>query len=255
MDSVLTRVGPADMSGNWPSWSPDGRHVVFQSRRNGYFDIWIINDDGSALRQLTDHADHDYLPEWHPDGRRISFTSWRKEPSDTGRAPHFYIMNIDGSDQRRLLSWSPSTSTAAAWSPDGQEFVFSRHEAGSGASIHVARLGEDTSRQLTDGSFYAGSPRYSPDGSRIAFYADHGDRSDIVIMHRDGSGRQVLLGGGRHWYPHWSPDGRWIVCTTAVPNTELRNLDILAFQVDDPAHVIRLASTAARETEARWRPR
>jgi TolB protein len=102
-------------SDNWPEWSPDGSQIAFQSNRNGNLDIWVMNSDGSNLTPLTDDPKHDYLPAWSPDGLEIIFTSWRNEPGDREHENHVYLMNADGSDQRRLIAESPGLSAGAVF--------------------------------------------------------------------------------------------------------------------------------------------
>ena len=62
-----------------PSWSPDGKQIVFQSYSSGNFHIWLINADGSGLRQLTNDPFDDREPAWSPDGAQIAFASDRAQ--------------------------------------------------------------------------------------------------------------------------------------------------------------------------------
>jgi Tol biopolymer transport system component len=57
----------------FPRWSPDGNRVAFSSRRTGNYEIWIINRDGSGLRQLTQSQGGHYSP-WSPDGTMIAYS-------------------------------------------------------------------------------------------------------------------------------------------------------------------------------------
>jgi TolB protein len=75
-----------------PAWSPDGRRIAFASNRgsqNANYDIWVMNADGSVLRQLTFSAGHNTEPAWTPDGRRLVFQSTRDFN------PEIYIMEIE----------------------------------------------------------------------------------------------------------------------------------------------------------------
>jgi TolB protein len=244
----LTNDPAAD---NWPEWSPDGARIVFQSKRSGNLDIWVMNADGSSPLQLTHDPEPDYLPAWSPDGRRITFTSWRHEPEDTERAPFIYLMNADGSEQRRLVRPSLQTSAGAAWSPDGKLLVFSRKNGEEGATLCIADHDGANERPLTSDTAYNGSPVFSHDGTRIAFYCSRGDTSALEVMNVDGSGRRVVLAAGKNWYPRWSPDDRWLLFTAPVPGAE-DDLDLFAIPVEGGA-VIRLDGSALREQEGRWR--
>ena len=70
----LTDDSSIDVS---PSWSPDGRHIAFSSRRDGNDEIYVMGSDGSNPRRLTDHPAEDRAPSWSPDGRHIAFSSNR----------------------------------------------------------------------------------------------------------------------------------------------------------------------------------
>lgn len=87
-----------------PAWSPDGRRVVFMTHQHDHWDIVVMNSDGSGQTFLTQTPPiqgttpvNNVAPAWSPDGSRIAFLtdregSWR-----------IYVMNADGSNQRKLL--------------------------------------------------------------------------------------------------------------------------------------------------------
>ena len=60
-----------------PSVSPDGKQVAFTSTRNGSYDIYVMNIDGSEVRRITDNEERDDYPAWHPDGKRLVVVSER----------------------------------------------------------------------------------------------------------------------------------------------------------------------------------
>lgn len=80
-----------------PEPSPDGRQVVFMSRRDGNWEVYRVGVDGTNLRRLTQHPADDGLPTWSPDGRYIAFASNRD-----GRW-QIWVMAADGADQRPLF--------------------------------------------------------------------------------------------------------------------------------------------------------
>jgi Tol biopolymer transport system component len=96
---------------SYPSWSPDGGRIVFESNRAGSHDIWVMNADGSDVRRLTDHPALDETPVFSPDGERIVFASEREGELDV------FSMRPDGSGLVNLyLVWSdPRTGPFQVW--------------------------------------------------------------------------------------------------------------------------------------------
>lgn len=76
--------------GSTHAWSPDGTQIVFDSRRDGDSEIYLMNADGSNMRPLTNNNTDDSYPTWSPDGSKIAFVS-----NATGTY-QLYIMNTDG---------------------------------------------------------------------------------------------------------------------------------------------------------------
>lgn len=239
---------------NWPVWSPDGLKILFQTRRAGNFDIWVMDADGANQVQLTDDPGHDYIPAWSPDGKRISFTSWRKEGGETERANHVYLMNADGSDQRRFLAESPNTSAGLVWAPDGRTLALTRKLGEDGADIFLLDRAGAVTRRLTESPAYDSAGEFSPDGSRLAFYSAGGEGSEIAVVALDGSKRLTLVPSGEHYYPHWSPDGRWIVYTTAAEGGGENEWDLYAVRSDGSGEPLPLVTGPGRDVEGAWRP-
>ncbi|MEA2492480.1 MAG: hypothetical protein QOJ29_391 [Thermoleophilaceae bacterium] len=93
-----------------PSWSPDGRRLVYYSERSNNGDVFLVNADGTGETQLTNAPGEDVTAVWSPDGTKIVFTSQRDGNAE------LYVMNADGSGQTRLTN-DPSTEVAPDWQP------------------------------------------------------------------------------------------------------------------------------------------
>jgi TolB protein len=65
-----------------PSWSPDGKRIVFTSNRDGNYEIYMMNADGTGLRRITNNLEKDDYATWHPDGSKLLMVSERHGMSD-----------------------------------------------------------------------------------------------------------------------------------------------------------------------------
>ena len=110
---------PNTVGGEYPTWSPDGRRIAFNSNMTGDHVMYIVDPDGSNLVDLS-AVDEGWQVDWSPDGSSIIFASSRDQ-TDPGY-DDIYVMRPDGSDIRRLTNLKAYTP---AWSPDGKHIVFS----------------------------------------------------------------------------------------------------------------------------------
>ncbi len=211
----LIQSAPAQPGVQTPAWSPDGRKVVFSSRRSGNFEIYVANADGSGQRNLTRYPARDVLPAWSPDGRKIAFV--RHGDGNGNGNDAVYVMNAYGRGQKMLAR----RGNSPAWSPDGRKIAFTCCARGIFVMNADGSEPERLTRRRKSAGRYA-SLAWSPDGRKLAFLGerDCGDFCfDLYVMNADGSGErsltQRLLGGVRPVIgvvsdPGWSPDGRKI---------------------------------------------
>ena len=115
----LIQGKPTPLDVQAPAWSRDGRTIVFVSWRDGNGEVYAMDADGSAPRNLTQHPAKDVRPAWSPDGRRIAFVSRRDGNSEV------YVMNADGSGKRNLTR-NRANDDYPTWSPDGRRIAFLR---------------------------------------------------------------------------------------------------------------------------------
>ncbi len=201
--------------GGPPSWSPDGRRILYSSDHEGNDEIYVMNADGSAVTNLTRHQADDEEPRWSPDGRTIYFLSARN-----GRAKRdVFAMNADGSNVRQLTKLSNSTLSELTVSPDGRQLALS-----SKGDIYVINADGTGQIKLTDDSKSNFNPAWSPDGTRIAFSSARSGERDKSGKHQNldiyvvtvpaEAGRPEIIrlttDSEEDQRPVWSPDGTLI---------------------------------------------
>jgi uncharacterized repeat protein (TIGR01451 family) len=173
--------------------------IAFASDRDFNLDINVMTETGAARRQLTREGDN-IDPDWSPDGRKIAFSALRYPQTKYG----IYVMNSDGSRQRRLTS---DDDFRPAWSPDGSRLAFVRNRAGN-LDIWIMHPDGSAQEQLTHEPSAESAPEWSPAGSRLAFHSDRAGTRDVYVMGRDGSEQKRLTtAGSDDAVPSWSPDG------------------------------------------------
>jgi TolB protein len=167
-----------------PSFTPDGKQIVFAQSVNGRgVQIFIANTDGSNQRNLTGIATTDVEPKVNPKtAAQIVFVS--------GRAGHqqIYSMNMDGADVERI---SDGTGEAAnpSWHPNGQfiAFAWTRGYAAGAWNIFVMNVATRNYVQLTQDAGRNENPVWAPDGRHIVFMSTRSGRPQIWSMPADGS--------------------------------------------------------------------
>jgi Tol biopolymer transport system component len=109
---------PHTDGGEYPSWSPDGKRIAFNSNLSGDHVMYIVDVDGSRVVDLS-RVGEGWQVDWSPDGRSILFTSHRDHPDNY---TDIYVMRPYGSGMKRLTN---ARAYTPAWSPDGTHIVFS----------------------------------------------------------------------------------------------------------------------------------
>lgn len=220
-DQSVHTVYESDEVFEAPNWSNDGRFLLSNSRGR----LFRIPVDGKGEpepvnidRSLRCNNDHDFSP----DGKLIAISC----SSPSSRQSQVYTVSADGSNAKLLVA--PAPSYFHGWSPDGKFLAFVGQRSGHFNLFRVPVTGGDEQR-LTSKPAYDDGPDYSRDGKWIYFNSNRSGKWTIWRMPPDGAGpddakaQQVTNDEMEDWFPHPSPDRKWLLMFSFPKNTAGHN--------------------------------
>ena len=188
-------------------WMPDGRGFIVSSRRgDGVPRLWQISLDGKVSKPLTDGLTLAAFPSISPQGNRIAFTTYRTTAS---------IWQVENGSEKLLLSDQSFNSTPQL-SPDGKSLVYRSDRTGS-FELWISQLDGQNGVRLTDfRGPMVNNPRWSPDGTWIAFECRPQGQSDICLVNPSHPAQTHVLNqwASNEIFPSWSSDGKNIYFTS-----------------------------------------
>ena len=192
-------------------YSPDGKRIAFASIRSGMQGVWISNDDGSNLVQISNPNYASGSPQWSPDGNKIAFDSLSHDRWE------IYVADVAERKPRKLIT-NISGVIRPHWSRDGKWIYFSSEEPGRMGVYRCPASGGDA--VLLSKDVDGVSPQESFDGKTV-YFASHeknstlkkmalpgqpGTESEVDGLPRlSGSGLWTLSPGGIYFVPAEAP--------------------------------------------------
>lgn len=247
--SVPTPTGtPAPISSPTPAASPApttsagvrGR-VAFASNRDGNFEIYLMNADGTDQRRLTRNSTTDRAPALSRDGQRVAFLSYRDGNAE------IYLMNADGTNQRRLTN-NAAQDLDPSLSLDGRQITFVSDRDGN-LEIYLMNADGTNQRRVTNNQTEDWAPIFTPLANKIVFAQTVGSGgslrpSNLFRVDANGSNltRIPIAATTSQSSPSLSLDGRRLAFSSGVTD----GYDIYVANADGSG-LLRLTSTASTD--------
>ena len=233
----------------YPALSPDGRKMAHASIIDGNIEIVVMELKSGKRQQLTLSPKHDSHPTWSPDGRRIAFASDRDGDME------IYVMDAKGKNVKKLTDNFPWDDSWPHWSPVSQKVVFTSNRDGGADQVYLLDVQTSNQRKLTTSSFHAYYPKWSPNGSQIAYLSEDWIGLPplppaIWRVKPDGSDLDALVTEGKsNTHPEFSRDGKWI----AFNSRRDFNTDIYALNLETQ-ELKRLTTHLGYDMHPDWSP-
>jgi Tol biopolymer transport system component len=188
-----------------PVWSPDGTRIAFSSSRDGSWQIYLMNADGSNQHRLTGGPGNSYDPAWDPTSATIAYVNDR-----TGTPQVYAIGALGGKGEYAgpapAQNYTLSTFAQPVFSPDGQTLAGTVLLSGT-VIITWKVSGALIAGLNTPAVPHVEHPAWSPNGSQIVYGSSDG-KVQVWVMAPDGSGKKALTTGpSNNAEPRFSPTG------------------------------------------------
>jgi Tol biopolymer transport system component len=191
---------------NRPTWTPDGREIIFSAATESGMGLWRIAASGESRRRrlVLGGGGDAWSPTLSRDGTRLVYER-RTDRSSIWRVP----LGPQQAPGDRITS-STRSDAMPSFSPDGTRLAFSSTRSGS-LEIWLADADGASPVQLTSLGQYSVFPEWSPDSRSIVLQSSGDTGTDLyVVSAAGGTARRVTTDADHELQPTWSPDGRWI---------------------------------------------
>ena len=197
-----------------PNWMPDGKRLLFNMDGS----IYTMPVTGGEPQKLNtgelDRNNNDHGISF--DGKMLAISHHRSGSSGGGST--VYVLPIEGGTPRQVTEGTPSYFHG--WAPNNKEVVYVAQREGSSVyNIYKANIDDGTETQLTRFTFgHVDGCEYSPDGEYIYYNGSQSGTMQLWRMKPNGTeNQQLTFDENNDWFPHVSPDGKWILYISFPP--------------------------------------
>jgi Tol biopolymer transport system component len=216
----------------YPEPSPDGNTLLFCSNRDGIYQIYQSNIDGSNIHRFTSNTFEEWGPKYSPDGSRVVFFS-----GPTGSSSEIFIINDDGTNQVQLTN-NTRYDGNPSFSPDNDKIIFDGWDDTDYPEIFIMNIDGSGRAQITNepGAYHQHVPQFHPSGNKIYYLQGFNADNHIMMMNTNGTDRVDITPANEFGYNessfNFNPAGDRLVFATSEWGGYSGPIDIVSCAAD-----------------------
>jgi TolB protein len=273
---------------------PFGSKIAFVSRVGRFKEIFVMDIDGTNVRQMTREKGLALSPSWNPKGDLLLYTSYQRRVPDlfvlpfptggarsltrspalevggrfspdgqyvissisgTGKGSDLALFDRTGRVQQVIGRGNGSIDISPSFAPDGREIVFCSDRSGSPQIYRTSLGGGEAHRVSFVNSSYCTSPDWSPKGDKLAYVCRVNGLFQLFVSQADGSQSTQITDHGNNEDPSWSPDGKYLAFASTFGKRS--GFDIAVLRLADRyqnSSMNQITFNPADDTDPSWGP-
>ncbi|MBI5596411.1 MAG: PD40 domain-containing protein [Elusimicrobia bacterium] len=217
--------------------------IAFVNDQTGSKEVYIVDYDGAAPRQVTSNRTLNLLPRWRPDGRALAFTSYKDGN------PDLFLYDFERG-RSSVVSDRQGLNIAGGFSPDGATLA-ATISRGKEPNVHLIDMKTGSAKAVTSHFGVDSSPTFSPDGLQLAFVSDRAGNPQVHLLELAGGRTKRLTHLNWSDSPSWSPTGEWIAFSGRANRKD--TLDIFLVDVTG-TRLVQLTHGEGQNEAPSWSP-
>jgi len=207
-----------DSDNRYASYNKDGNKIIFESNRDGHWQIYTMNIGGDRQKRLIKTNSNDRRPSWHPYKDIILFESDRTGQSE------IYKYDLETRKTSVILLSLHGNKTSAQYAPNGVEFMFNLEDTAKDFDIYIAHSKGKKPRKIVDDAYINLYPHYSPRGDNILYSSNKNNEreTDVIYLYNYITNERSRLSYFKNhsFHPIWSFNGREVAYAASIKDVK-----------------------------------